>query len=247
VLTALALLTTFAPHAAWAKPRSAPARPDPNEPQKLPLGGGAPDAYFVPARVRGLRPVFVFLHGRGGRPVEDCRKWANIVTPHGWLVCPQGPEDRGGGTRGWNNNAVVGQRIAEAAVQALRAKYGGRVQLRSNVLIGFSEGAFVAMQVGLNDPVRWNRWLILAANDQYWFGADTAEKLRAAKRHLRRVYLLTGEADEVAPNTKRVADMLKAAKIPVRVQIEPGMGHEIPADKMSATYRRPIGWLEAAR
>ena len=121
-----------------------------------------------------------------------------------------------------------------------------RLRLRGNILIGFSEGAFVAQQVGLRDPARWNRWLILAANDQYWLG-DAPQRLEANRSKIRRVYLFTGENDEVAENTKRAGEILKTARIPVRVKIVPGLGHEIPADRMITNYRRPLRWLAAAR
>ncbi|HEX7663864.1 MAG TPA: hypothetical protein VF407_05115 [Polyangiaceae bacterium] len=207
---------------------------------------GAPDAYYYRPRVRGQRPILMYLHGRGNNPAEDCRKWAKVGTKFGWVVCPQGPEDRGNGSRSWNNDSVTATKIIAATVDALRAKYKHRVTTRHNVLIGFSEGAFIAMQVGLHDPVHWDKWLILAANDQYWYG-DTAAILKDDQRRVHRVYLLTGENDGVAENTKRVGDMLKAAKIPVRVRIRSGMGHEVPADKMNATYRRPLLWLTATK
>ena len=120
------------------------------------------------------------------------------------------------------------------------------MQLRGNVLIGFSEGAFIAMQVGLHDARVWNRWLILAANDHYWVG-DTPQLLEENRSKIRRVFLLTGENDDVAENTKRAADMLKTAHIHVKVKIEAGLGHEVPADRMITTYRRPLRWLVAAR
>jgi predicted esterase len=207
---------------------------------------GHPDAYYYRAHGKGLRPVVLYLHGRGGNPGEDCRKWAKVATQFGWLVCPQGPEDRGGGARSWSNNTDAAKDILGATIQALRDKYKRRVQLRHNILIGFSEGAFVAMQLGLHDPVSYNRWLILAANDQYWFG-DTEATLAEDRKKLRRVYLLTGENDEVAENTERVGEMLRKAKVPTRVKIVPAMGHEIPGDRMITTYRRPLLWLAAAR
>ena len=206
---------------------------------------GQPDAYYYRAYGRGPRPIIMFLHGRGGNPMEDCRKWAKVASQFGWVVCPQGVEDRGGGARSWNNSVPAGKQIIEGTVAALRAKYKHRVQLHGNILIGFSEGAFIAMQVGLHDPSTWNRWLILAANDQYWWG-DTAAVLEENRRKIRRVYLLTGENDEVAPNTARVGEMLKAANVPVRVRIKPGMGHEVTGDRMITNYRRPIRWLLAA-
>jgi predicted esterase len=211
------------------------------DPTRLEVPGYA-DAFYYRPRGRGMKPVLVYLHGRGGNPAEECRKWARVATQFGWVLCPSGPEDRGDGARGWANNAPLGGQVAKAALDALRAEYKRRVQLRGNVLIGFSEGAFVAMQVGLRDPQTWSRWLILAANDQYWFG-DAKAVLTENRRRIRRVYLLTGETDEVAPNTLRVADMLKDAKVPHKVHIAPNMGHEVPAERMRTTYRRPLAWL----
>ncbi len=208
---------------------------------------GAPDAfYYKPRAGKGIKPVLMYLHGRGANVMENCRNWAKVGTQFGWVVCPQGPEDRGGGARGWNNNAMAGGQIAKAVVDALRAKYKRKVQLRGNVMIGFSEGAFVAMQVALRDPVTWNRWLILAANDQYWWG-DAKQLLHDNKPKIKRVYLFTGETDEVAPNTQRVGDILKGEHITYKMKIAPGMGHEVPPDRMVTNYKRPLAWLLAGK
>jgi predicted esterase len=223
---------------AWAKAAHKVA-----DPLRLEVPGYA-DAFYYRPRGRGLKPVLVYLHGRGGNPAEDCRKWAHVATQFGWVLCPSGPEDRGEGARGWSNNAALGGLVAKASLDALRAQYKHRVQTHGNVLIGFSEGAFVAMQVGLRDPQTWSRWLILAANDQYWWG-DAKQVLADNRRRIRRVYLLTGETDEVAPNTLRVADILKDAKVTHKVRIAPGIGHEVPGERMRSMYRRPLAWLLA--
>jgi predicted esterase len=114
------------------------------------------------------------------------------------------------------------------------------------VLIGFSEGAFVAQQVGMKDPGRWSRWLILAASDRYWSG-DVAAQLAGIRGRMRRVYLLTGESDGVVEQTKATGELLKHAHIPVRVQVVAQMGHEVPADRMTTNYRRPLQWLTTGR
>jgi len=214
------------------------------DPQRLEVPGQA-DAYFYRPRGKGMRPVIMYLHGRGAHPADECRKWAKVATQFGWMVCPSGEEDRGDGARGWNNNVPGGKVTTDGVLQALRAKYKRRVQLRGNVLVGFSEGAFIAMQIGLHDPTTWSRWLILAANDQYWWG-DADGLLDEDRKKLRRVYLLTGETDEVAANTKRVSDMLKQHKIASKTRIVPGMGHEVPSDRMGI-YRRPLTWLLAKK
>jgi predicted esterase len=216
------------------------------EPQRLEVPGQA-DAYYYRPRARGAQPVIMYLHGRGGAPAEDCRKWARVATEFGWVVCPSGPEDRGDGTRGWANGAASGKATIDATLAALHEKFHGRVRTRNNILVGFSEGAFIAQQVGLMDPKTWGRWLILAASDQYWLGSDTETTLKASHGKLRRVFLLTGENDGVSENTLRVGDTLKESKIPVKVKIVPGLGHEIPSDRMVSLYRRPLRWLAAAR
>jgi predicted esterase len=207
---------------------------------------GYPAAYYYKPRSKSSRPILLYVHGRGGNPFEDCRKWARVARRFGWIVCPQGPATADTGGRAWHNDVDTARHIIDATVAALKAKYKGRIRTRNDILIGFSEGAFIAQQVGLKDPSHWNRWLILAANDKYWFG-DAPQLLEQNHSKIRRVYLFTGENDQVAENTKRAGDMLKTAHIPVRVKIVPGLGHEVPEDRMITNYRRPLKWLVAAR
>ena len=240
VFLALALFAgLFAlPRTVWAKTASI------GEPMRLDVEGAA-DAFYYKPQAKGAKPIVMYLHGRNGNPAEDCRKWAKVASQFGWVVCPSGA----GGTEGartWMNGAMDAQHVIDKTVEALRAKYKGRVQRHSNVLIGFSEGAFVAMQVGLKEQSIWSKWLILAASDQYW-GGDVKEAFDPDKRKVRRVYLLTGENDGVVENTKRVSETLKKNHVPVKMRLVPGLGHEVPADRMVSTYRRPLAWLVAVK
>lgn len=214
------------------------------EPMRLEVPG-SPAAFYYKPRAKGPKPILMYLHGRGANPAEDCRKWAKVGSQFGWVVCPAGPGDNGNGGRTWSDPGSA-QKVIDGTVEALRAKYKGRVTRRGNVLIGFSEGAFVAMQIGLKDQTTWTKWLILGASEQYW-GGDVSEALDTEKRKVRRVYLLTGENDGVAQNTVKVGDTLKKNKVPVKVRLVPGMGHEVPGDRMVSTYRRPLAWLVAAK
>jgi predicted esterase len=232
-LLATALLALF-PRAAFAKSAAI------GDPLRIEVPG-APDAYYYKPRARGSKPVLMYLHGRGGNPAEDCRKWAKVATQFGWVVCPSGSGTNEAGGRTWTNGTVDAQRIIDATIEALREKYKSKVQRRGNILIGFSEGAWVAMNVGLKDQRTWSRWLILGASDAYW--GDVSEALDKDKRKVQRVYLLTGENDGVAQNTVRVGETLKKVKVPVKVKLVPGMGHEVPSDRMVSTYRRPLAWL----
>lgn len=248
VFAALAACLTLAlgAPAAGARPRTPAPPAAPGPPEELPVEGSAPAYYYPPKSTSRQRPVLVYLHGRGGRPEDDCRKWARVAREFGWLLCPSGQEDRGGGARGWGNNWVAAQAAVDRALAAFHKKAGRRAQTRGNTLIGFSEGAYVAMNVGVREPQVFNRWLILAANTTYWGGEGEAELARSRAK-LKRVYLLTGAQDEIVDSSRRVFDLLDRARVHVRLRVVDGLGHEIPEDRMVELYRRPLRWLADAR
>jgi predicted esterase/LysM repeat protein len=211
--------------------------------QHLDVPGVGSVPYYEPKGKgsKGLRPVLIYLHGRGGDPEADCRKWAKVARPMGWLVCPAGAGYHENG-RTWNNDWGSGRQIVMRTLQSLRGQYGRRVQLRGNTIIGFSEGAFVAMNVGLAEPKAFSRWLILGASDTYW-GGDSLEQLRSNSRTIRRVYLITGERDVVVDRTRKVGDWLKGAKVTNRLQTPDTLAHEVAVDRMPSLYSRALTWL----
>jgi predicted esterase len=236
------------------EPRKDEPRKDREDPDDRSLGGGlrqidlpgAAPAYYFEPQGKGrlsLKPVIVYLHGRGGHPDADCRRWARVARGYGWLVCPSGPVPYGDG-RAWDNNWPSAQHATMAAINALRDKYGRRVQLWGNTLIGFSEGAYAAMNVGVREPRTFNRWLILAASSKYW-GGPGLDALGSAKDRVRRVFLITGEHDGVIDGTHEVQAWLKKAGVPTRVITPSKMGHEIALEKKTEMYRSALGWLDA--
>lgn len=225
--------------------KSEPARPRlPGGMQVVDLPGTGPAYFFEPSGPgrRSMRPVLVYLHGRGGHPADDCRRWAPVARRIGWLVCPSGPGALGDG-RGWNNNWVTAQQAAMNAVKALRDRYGRRVQLWGNTLIGFSEGAYAAMNVGVREPRTFNRWLILAADAKYW-GGPGLTALHDNRGSVRRVYLITGEQDEVVEGTRTTQDWLEKIGINTHVTIPKGVGHEVALQRKPGLYRAALMWLE---
>lgn len=206
----------------------------------------APPAYYYEPVGRGrlgLKPVIMYLHGRGGHPADDCKRWARLARRLGWVVCPSGQEDRGGGARGWDNNWPVAERVVLSTLAALRKKYGHRVQLYGNTLIGFSEGAYVAMNVGVREPRTFNRWLILAADNDYW-GGSGLEALSKGSHTVRRVYLITGEQDGTFEGTEQVRKWLEHAGVAVHASTPKDMGHELQLEKKAGMYRAALVWLD---
>jgi len=227
-----------------SKPKGKGGRRGPMRTQQRLDVPGAPPAYYYDPIGRGrltLRPVIMVLHGRGADPSSFCRRWAPVARSLGWLVCPSGPRAYGGG-RTWSNDWGTGRHIIMSTLQALRKKYGRRVQLYGNTLVGFSEGAFVAMNVGVRETRAFNRWLILAADDDYW-GAAAPKLLARAKHRLRRVYLITGRKDTVYDDTMETRSLLRRAGIPVKISRPKGMGHAVALESKRAMYRAALTWL----
>jgi predicted esterase len=224
-----------------ARMRTAAARRRvPGEPEVLELTG-MPDAYFFRSGVGGRSRVFVYMHSRGSSPRETCKQFAPVVTRFGWLVCPVGPGRRSEGHHVWNNNATVARRYAVEAVNALFRRFPRRARVTDNVIMGFSEGAFVAMQTGLYEPMMFPRWLIFAAHDAY-LDADTGQYTNA-RRWLRREYLITGEHDEIVARTRRAHARLQRERLGrVEMRILPGASHELPPTFVP-TVRRALMWL----
>jgi predicted esterase len=205
---------------------------------------GQGDAFVVEPNTIEERPILLILHARNGDPEDDCRKWSEIASRHGWLLCPSGPiaGDRG---RSWGKPDDAKKAI-DASVEALRAKVGARAKSTGNVVIGFSEGAFIAQVIGIREPERWNRWMILAGSDKYW-GDRGEEYLRMQRRKIARVVMLTGEHDPIRESTLRAGALVRQIGIPVRVIVRRGLGHDVPAERMQASYARLLEWLVEGR
>ncbi|GAC1519240.1 MAG: hypothetical protein NVS3B10_21040 [Polyangiales bacterium] len=207
---------------------------------------GFPDAYYYkPRSGRSMKPVLVYLHGRDGDPAAGCRDWAKVGTEFGWVLCPSGQEARGSGLRGWGNDPQHSTQNVLGALQSLRQKFGRRVQLYGNVMIGFSEGAFIAQVIGEHEPKTFNRWLIIASCDRY-FGFDKTV-LEEARRKIKRVYLWTGEMDMVAPESQQAFEHLRALHVPVKLNVPKGYWHAIPSETMGQNFRKALRWLVAAK
>jgi len=225
--------------------RSALADDQIREPSLIEVPGASTAYFYPPKRSSGPRPVIVYLHGRGGNPHDDCRKWSQVATEFGWLLCPSGQSAHGNG-RSWSNSWPTAQHIVDASLEALHKSQGRRVQRTGNILIGFSEGAFAAQNIAVREPRVFNRWLILASSMKYW-GQPGLQALEENRRAIRRVVLLTGVLDPVAPESREVYDALRAQRVRSKLEIVQDMGHEVPSSRMRELYRPALRWLTSTR
>src|SRR5947209_312381 len=114
----------------------------------LPVVGFA-DAIVAAPRTNEPRPVVVAAHGNYDRPEWQCEVWRGIVGDRAFVLCPRGrpradspsPDD----VRFTYDGAASLAREVDAGLDALRARYGARVQDGPILYAGFSLGAILGV------------------------------------------------------------------------------------------------------
>jgi predicted esterase len=105
-------------------------------------------------------------------------------------------------------------------------------------LIGYSNGAYFAVEVAMAEPGKWTGLVLLSMRVEL----DVA-RLRAAG--IRRIVLAAGEKDGARASLQSLAERTAAAGLPTRfASLGPG-GHEFPTD-MSARMCDAVAWVRGA-
>jgi pimeloyl-ACP methyl ester carboxylesterase len=146
-------------------PAAARARP-----ALLKVKGFRPAAYVVPAG-EGQRPVAVALHGNFDRPEWICGEMAELVKGRAWLLCPRGAP-RKDVPREYDRWTFPSRRrlMAEiqAGLEALAARFPGRLAEGPPLLIGFSLGAIHSARFAVAAPKRFPRLYLVEGSHKVW-------------------------------------------------------------------------------
>jgi predicted esterase len=180
----------------------------------------------------------LYLHGMWSSPEEQCSVFERAATPFGFLVCPRGNAPNGEGRMWVGNYASVAPQV-HAALNAANDLARGKLDRRgAGTLIGYSNGAYFAVEVALAEPGRWTGLVLLSMRLEL-----DAARLRAAG--IQRIVLAAGDKDGARASMQALADRTDAAGLPTRfTSLGPG-GHEFPAD-MSARMCDAVAWVRDA-
>lgn len=194
-------------------------------PRLRPKAGGQPDS------------LVVLLHGYGadGRDLIDLgNAWAGLmprtafVSPHAPDPCAQAPVGRQWFPLTFNDPHEL-PRGAAAAAPVLRAFLEAEMAKLALppervALVGFSQGAMMALKVGLSPDMRP---AAVVAFSGMW--VDAGAQRHAPVANPPPVILMHGEDDEVIPAQALFgsAKALVAAGVPVEWHLSPGLGHGI--------------------
>lgn len=115
-----------------------------------------------PAQTPGPHRVTVLLHGMCGEPRNTCPHFAATVTKHEHLVCPRASERCQGGGASWPQRGF--ESPIERAVARAEAALGPQLDRGDGrTLIGYSLGAFRALELAQHGAGRYPRLMLLGA------------------------------------------------------------------------------------
>lgn len=199
-----------------------------------PRAQGSWGVAFAPANITSPRPPIVYLHGMWASPEDSCFVFERAATEFGFLVCPRGNAPFGDGTM-WSGTYADAQRQIRPALAAAEALAPGKMDRGGDgTLIGYSNGAYFAVEVACAEPGRWSGLILLSMKLKL-----DATRLRTAG--VERVLLAAGDQDGARASMQQGADRLRAEGLEARfMSLGPG-GHPFPAD-MADRMVEAIRW-----
>lgn len=188
---------------------------------------------IAPAR-DDARGVTVYLHGLCGGPWRGCGALRDAATSQGWLLCPTAPGDCAWGGPSWSAPPRARDATLSRALRAAGPADGARV------LVGFSQGAFTALDIARRSPGRWSALALI--------GADVRVDASALRRAgVRRVLLAAGRFDGASRAMRATAARLAGEGFDARFLSLGDVGHTPSAHPASAGWYEPLAWLHGAR
>jgi len=177
----VAELTPFPPSplsSAAGAPSSSAAAP----PKLAPLAGAGelvplvvPDhrdaMVSIPLGATDSRPVVLALHGNYDRPEWQCGVWREVTKGYPFIVCPRGVPRRDAppSQDRWTYGKPADvRREVDAALSALRVRFGDYVAPGPIVYAGFSLGAILGVGIVAGDADRFPRAVLIEGGLSAW-------------------------------------------------------------------------------
>jgi predicted esterase len=193
---------------------------------------------YSPADVTTPRPPIVYLHGMWASPEDSCGYFERASTPFGFLVCPRGNAPFGEG-RMWSGTYASVAPSVHAAIRAAEALAPGKLDRSGGgTLVGYSNGAYFAVEVAKNEPGKWTGLVLLSMRLEI-----DAARLRASG--IQRMVLAAGDQDGARESMRALAERTDAAGLPTFFMSLGGGGHELPRD-IATRMCVAIAWVRAS-
>jgi predicted esterase len=170
-------------------------------------------------------PLLLALHSAGGNVEESAEHWGHAVD-QGWLVAlPQSSQVL------WPNGYCWTDR--DRAIRELVEHYHSLLECYSVdsdrvVLGGFSQGGAVAIWAALSGALKTCGVMGVACALRDL--GEIRDSIEQRPMPDLRVYLVVGEKDGFCPRVGELSQIIRQARMSVRLEEVPGLGHDYPMD-----------------
>jgi predicted esterase len=185
------------------------------------------------------KPVIVLLHGMCDAPENECPPIRAGVTHTGFLVCPRANGACRNGGAMWRGSPQAKRALVDESLAALATDYPGAAQTDHDVtLVGFSQGAYLALDMVNREKGPWSSLVLIAASLE-------PDGHALAKAGIRRVLLAAGDYDGARPTMQRAAERLAADGFDARYESLGPVGHQFALD-MNRWMTDALAWVRAS-
>lgn len=189
---------------------------------------------FPPDNRGGKQPVFIYLHGIAGGPERGCAELAHAVPTYGWLVCPHA-NVRDGQKYSWGGSLAEQWAVVTHAVQEVANE--PEVDASAPVvLLGFSQGAYVAADLVTAYPNKIRAALFVGANVR-------PQRDALVRSGVKKVAFTAGLYDGTYGYLAESARLLAAAGYPAQFRSLGKVGHTYVGDAEARAIDSLVSWM----
>lgn len=179
--------------------------------------------------------LIVALHGFGQNADDIVDAWKDAAAKRGAiLLAPRAVRKAGGGFQ-WGDVREA-DAIVMDAIERVKKQY--KIKEGAVVLTGFSQGGFMAFNVGMRHATLFDGVIPVAGR----FDRQLAQPPTIASTNLPRFYLIVGTNDEVYEQNKEAVSQYEKAGIAVKLAAFDALGHEFPPDREKELVKA-LDWI----
>jgi predicted esterase len=207
--------------------------------------GHTPAVVVVPPDGGGPRPLLVAAHGAGDRGEWHCRIWSEVVRGRGFILCPQGKRidervPHADALYYYPHHHALDRELT-AALGALEAAVGPRLDRRRALYAGFSQGAIFGALIVTARAAELPRALLIEGGHGHYKEWNRAAAQKLAKAPGARVFFGCG-GHWCAQGARETSALLEAAGVGARLGYAEGVGHTM-GGAMQDELRRGFAWV----
>ena len=173
-------------------------------------------------------PLIVAMHGYGGEAAEMADAWREAASELGAIViAPRAIRKVIGAGYSWGRTDEA-EFLVLRAVDHIAARY--KVDAKRIVLMGFSQGAYMSLAIGLRNAERFRGVIPLCGG----YHPIVLKEVDPSAKRLPRFFLMAGDRDAGTPEMRKAATDLEEFGARVRIVVYKDTAHHFPPDRIGA-------------